>query len=131
MKIINYKYPILSGLFGSLGGLFSKGISTSALSGIPFSIVIRLCCVGLMLLCNALGGFFFAKALNDLPSLTSTIISTIMNFIMSGLIGGLLGEHIPFQWFIGMGILIIGVILLIIDNDEKEQKKKQVSDLNK
>ena len=47
---------------------------------------------------------------------------------MSGLIGGLLGEQIPFQWFVGMIILIIGVILLIMDNDEKENQKKQEKD---
>ena len=124
MKILNYKFPIISGLCGTLGGLFSKGISTSLWSTMSFSILIRIVCGIGMLICNALGGFFFAKALNDLPSLTSTIISTIVNFIMSGLIGGLLGEHVPFQWFIGMIFLIFGVTLLIIDNDEKEKSKE-------
>ena len=120
-----YFYPILSGLCGSLGGLFSKGITSEYISQLPFSICIRFSCFCLMFLCNGLGGFFFAKALNELPSLTSTIISTIMNFLMSGLIGILLGEYISIQWIIGMIIMLCGVLLLIMDSNENQQEEKK------
>ncbi|BFU18468.1 hypothetical protein EHI8A_183890 [Entamoeba histolytica HM-1:IMSS-B] len=129
-RLWRFKYPLLSGISGSIGGLFSKGITSSY---IPFaqsqiSIVIRCLCVVLMFGCNGVGGFFFAKALSELPSLTATITSTITGFIMSGIIGGLIGEYIPIQWYLGMIILIAGVILLIVDNSEKEQHQNGVKE---
>ncbi|EDR25758.1 hypothetical protein EDI_295410 [Entamoeba dispar SAW760] len=122
--IWRFKYPLVCGICGSIGGLFSKGISSTHIpfAQNQFSIIIRFLCVILMFVCNSAGGFFFAKALSELPPLTVTIISTITGFIMSGIIGGLIGEYIPIQWYFGMIILIIGVILLIVDNYEKEQQ---------
>ncbi|ELP89416.1 hypothetical protein EIN_390310 [Entamoeba invadens IP1] len=127
MGVWEFKYPLLSGLAGSLGGFFSKGITSP---NIPMShnwvgYLIRALCLILMFLSNASGGFFFAKALSELPSLVATITSTLTGFVLSGLIGNILGEEIRLQWYLGMIVVICGVTLLLVDNNEKEDFDKK------
>ncbi|KAL7718163.1 EamA domain-containing protein [Entamoeba marina] len=115
-QFTKFIFPFLSGLSGCVGGLFTKGITSPS---IPFADT------------HLLMSFFFAKALNSMPSLTATITSTITSFIMSGIIGSFLGETIQIQWFMGMIILIGGVVLLIRDENETQQESNDSKEIKK
>ncbi|KAL7713201.1 EamA domain-containing protein [Entamoeba marina] len=132
-QFTKFIFPFLSGLSGCVGGLFTKGITSPSIpfADTHFAYVLRVVCIGLMLLFNSLGAFFFAKALNSMPSLTATITSTITSFIMSGIIGSFLGETIQIQWFMGMIILIGGVVLLIRDENETQQESNDSKEIEK
>ena len=112
-------FSILSGFCGSLGGLFGKLMSMTDV------MIIKIAFIGLMLVMNVLGGFMFAKALNDVQSIIATIVATITSFIMSAIIGLMFGEVISMNWILGIILMIVGVGLIIYSPENNKQDNNQ------
>lgn len=91
-------------------------------------LLLRLCCIGLVFLCNAAMWTFFAKALRfSSSSAAATVTTTASNFISSAFLGKVLfGESRAFLWWVGISITLCGLILLhtYLPQAEEPAKKK-------
>ena len=124
---------ILSGLYASVSSILGKISLTTKTPLIDFfryhceisvfllteancwhiSYVLRFSLFILMFYCNALTFTYFLKSLETRSSLSVTVISSAVNFLVTGLLSGIiLGEKINNRWYLGAGIIAIGVSLI-------------------
>lgn len=83
-----------------------------------------LCLIG-MLLTNAMMLNCFVKSLNQLNTLTATINSAAMNFICTAVFGRFcFHEELPGLWWIGAGIILLGMRLIISAESAQQQEKR-------
>ncbi|XP_061529677.1 transmembrane protein 42-like [Phycodurus eques] len=77
-------------------------------------IPLRLLCIGLMFLCNAVMWTFFSKALRySSSSARATATSSVGNFIASAILGNLIfGECQAVLWWVGISLTLCGLLLL-------------------
>ncbi|XP_053324228.1 transmembrane protein 42 [Spea bombifrons] len=93
-------------------------------------LLLRLCCICLVFLCNAVMWTFFAKALRlSSSSATATVTTTASNFVSSAFLGKVLfGESRALLWWVGISITLCGLLLLHKQTppskDESETKKE-------
>ncbi|XP_037128703.1 transmembrane protein 42-like [Syngnathus acus] len=77
-------------------------------------IPLRLLCVALMFLCNAVMWTFFSKALRySSSSARATATTTAGNFISSAILGKLIfGESQSVLWWVGISLTLCGLLML-------------------
>ncbi|XP_018423460.1 PREDICTED: transmembrane protein 42 [Nanorana parkeri] len=92
-------------------------------------LLLRLCCIGLVFLCNAAMWTFFAKALrSSSSSAAATVTTTASNFISSAFLGSVLfGESRAILWWFGISITLCGLILLHTFSPQAEEPAKKKS----
>ncbi|KAM5157805.1 transmembrane protein 42 [Mantella aurantiaca] len=90
-------------------------------------LLLRLCCVGLVFLCNAAMWTFFAKALRfSSSSAAATVTTTVSNFISSAFLGKVLfGESRAFLWWVGISVTLCGLMLLHTFSPHAEDPAKK------
>lgn len=78
-----------------------------------------------MILCNGLVWTFFVKALHDRGgSLIATVVSAACNYCVSAGLGCLIfGETTSTIFWLGTLMVLAGLILIVWDNNDIEQKK--------
>ncbi|RLW11409.1 hypothetical protein DV515_00001747, partial [Chloebia gouldiae] len=77
-------------------------------------MLLRLSCVGLAFVCNAVMWTFFTKALQlSSSSAAASVTTTASNFIFSAILGKLLfGETWTPLWWVGLTMTVCGLMLL-------------------
>ncbi|XP_075068589.1 transmembrane protein 42 [Mixophyes fleayi] len=92
-------------------------------------LLLRLCSVGLVFLCNAAMWTLFAKALRfSLSSATATVTTTASNFVSSAFLGKVLfGESRALLWWVGISITLCGLVLLHTSSPQTEETTKKKS----
>ncbi|KAM4688258.1 transmembrane protein 42 [Discoglossus pictus] len=93
-------------------------------------LFLRLCCVCLVFVCNAVMWTFFAKALRlSSSSAAATVTTTASNFVSSAFLGKVLfGESRALLWWVGISITLCGLLLLHSASaplEEERIKKKE------
>uniref|UniRef100_A0A8C5PAD8 Transmembrane protein 42 n=1 Tax=Leptobrachium leishanense TaxID=445787 RepID=A0A8C5PAD8_9ANUR len=93
-------------------------------------LLLRVCCVCLVFVCNGIMWTFFAKALRlSSSSATATVTTTASNFVFSALLGKVLfGESRALLWWLGISITLCGLLLLHKESappKEAEETKKK------
>ena len=112
--------PLAAGMAGAVGGVCGKSVGGDYAVAGPVQVILRGAWLVAMVVCNAAGGFLFAKALNSLPSTTATVLSTIASFVLSGVFGWwLFGESVNGLWLLGCGLMVAGVCCLLIEDKPK------------
>jgi drug/metabolite transporter (DMT)-like permease len=87
------------------------------------SLTFRVIFFVLMLVCNALMMSNFLVALEKQGSLMVVIVSSSINMILTGIFGlCLLGENVKDNWFVGAFLMSVGVTLIAISQDVKNEK---------
>ncbi|XP_053840363.1 transmembrane protein 42 [Vidua macroura] len=83
-------------------------------AGGPLPALLRLSCVGLVLVCNAVMWTVFTKALRlSSSSAAASVTTTASNFISSAILGKLLfGETWTPLWWVGLVMTVCGLMLL-------------------
>jgi drug/metabolite transporter (DMT)-like permease len=134
--ISNNKEVFLIGLFGATASLCGKlSLSQGTLAAplhicnslggycVVISLTFRVIFFVLMLGCNALMMSNFLVALEKKGSLMVVIVSSSINMILTGIFGlCLLGEIVKDNWFAGAFLMSIGVTLIAISQDTKNEK---------
>ncbi|XP_068092424.1 transmembrane protein 42 [Hyperolius riggenbachi] len=92
-------------------------------------IFLRLCCLGLVFLCNAAMWTFFAKALRfSSSSAAATVTTTASNFVFAAFLGKLLfGESRSLLWWVGISVTLCGLVLLHTSSPQTEESAKKKS----
>ncbi|XP_064297874.1 transmembrane protein 42 [Phalacrocorax carbo] len=85
-----------------------------AAAGAWLPVLLRIGCVGLVFVCNAVMWTLFAKALRlSSSSATASVTATASNFISSAILGKLLfGESWKLLWWVGLAMTLCGLMLL-------------------
>eukprot|EP00699_Malawimonas_sp_californiana_P001243 EC715189.1.p1 GENE.EC715189.1~~EC715189.1.p1 ORF type:complete len:134 (+),score=4.68 EC715189.1:2-403(+) len=84
-------------------------------------IVLRVGCIGGLLICNAVMVNFFTKALRMSAPAAATALSAASNFFVTAVYGmAIFGEHLPLQWWLGALLIAGGVACLAMDNPENQ-----------
>ncbi|KAM7036055.1 transmembrane protein 42 [Passerculus sandwichensis] len=83
-------------------------------AGGALSMLLRLSCVGLVFVCNAVMWTVFTKALRlSSSSAAASVTTTASNFIFSAILGRLLfGETWTPLWWVGLAMTVCGLMLL-------------------
>ncbi|CAN8184582.1 unnamed protein product [Coccothraustes coccothraustes] len=83
-------------------------------AGGPLQVLLRLSCVGLVFVCNAVMWTVFTKALRlSSSSAAASVTTTASNFISSAILGRLLfGETWTPLWWVGLAMTVCGLMLL-------------------
>ncbi|CDP14377.1 unnamed protein product [Coffea canephora] len=96
-----YAWAVSAGFNAALAAIAAKHFSS------------QLVRYGLVILLNALMWGCYVNSLKALSSLQATVTNFATNFLSSGLAGFFLfKEVLPFQWFAGATIIVLGVIVL-------------------
>lgn len=114
----------LAGCLASSAGISAKLISSPALPTPLLAPHIRTgLCVTSLVVCNVLMWLNFTTAMQGMRTVTATSATTTVNFLVSGLAGQVLfGEVLSLSWWVGISLIISGVILL--NSDQIEEKVK-------
>ncbi|KAM9308218.1 transmembrane protein 42 [Gastrophryne carolinensis] len=90
-------------------------------------LLLRLCCIGLVFLCNTAMWTFFAKALRTSSSSASaTVTTTASNFVSSAILGKVLfGESRALLWWVGISVTLCGLVLLHTSSSQAEDTAKK------
>uniref|UniRef100_K7FVD1 Transmembrane protein 42 n=1 Tax=Pelodiscus sinensis TaxID=13735 RepID=K7FVD1_PELSI len=93
-------------------------------------MVLRAGCVSLVFACNAVMWTFFAKALHySSSSATATLTTTASNFISSAILGKLLfGESRALLWWVGISLVLCGLLLMHTASPGSEQQQAEKKD---
>lgn len=127
-------YSFLSGLFACLVSILIKFAFNTELfielnnNWLKLSVQAGFICLSFVL--NSLMWIFYSKSLQlSSNTLYSTALNKFCNFICSALFGFLLfKENINLiNWLIGLFILLIGIVLLNDQQQDREQKTEQHS----
>ncbi|ENN73493.1 uncharacterized protein LOC109541884 [Dendroctonus ponderosae] len=113
-------YAILAGGCAASAGLFGKLSGLEIFEGL---LAVRVLFFGAMLLCNLAVWTLFVRALHQShSSLTATMVSSTSNYLITALLGTfVLGEITSTYWWIGMGCILIGLSLIVSEeNGQKE-----------
>nr|CAH7713282.1 unnamed protein product [Callosobruchus chinensis] len=79
----------------------------------------------MMILCNAAVWRFFVRGLQESGSVRATAISSSTNYICSAIIGfAVFGEVTSLLWWSGMILIILGLVLIVTDQEEDDAKEK-------
>ncbi|XP_014733848.1 PREDICTED: transmembrane protein 42, partial [Sturnus vulgaris] len=83
-------------------------------AGGPLPVLLRLTCVGLVFVCNAVMWAVFTKALRlSSSSAAASVTTTASNFISSAILGKLLfRETWTALWWVGLTMTVCGLMLL-------------------
>ncbi|XP_066048931.1 transmembrane protein 42 [Chamaea fasciata] len=83
-------------------------------AGGSLPVLLRLSCVGLVFVCNAMMWTVFTKALRlSSSSAAASVTTTASNFISSAILGKLLfGETWTPLWWVGLAMTVCGLMLL-------------------
>ncbi|XP_064560913.1 transmembrane protein 42 [Zonotrichia leucophrys gambelii] len=83
-------------------------------AGGTLPVLLRLSCVGLVFVCNAVMWTVFTKALRlSSSSAAASVTTTASNFIFSAILGRLLfGETWTPLWWVGLAMTVCGLMLL-------------------
>ncbi|KAL3514738.1 hypothetical protein ACH5RR_027455 [Cinchona calisaya] len=96
-----YSWAVLAGFNAALAAIAAKFFSSQLLG------------YGLVILLNVIMWGCYVNSLKALSSLQATVTNFATNFLSSGLAGFFLFEEVlPFQWFAGAVLIVIGVIIL-------------------
>ncbi|XP_067001956.2 transmembrane protein 42 [Anabrus simplex] len=118
-------YAVLAGISAAGGSLFMKlfGIQDTISN---YSIVLQSVILVMVLVCNAAVWTFFAKALqHSSSSLPATVTSTATNYFCSVVMGFLLfGEVTSGLWWIGIFLVLTGLVLICHSQSKGIDKKK-------
>jgi drug/metabolite transporter (DMT)-like permease len=118
---------LLSGTLGAVASCLGKfAMDTDAFPKDTMGYLSRAICFLLMLGCNAgmLGSFL--SGMEESGSVAGTSLSTAANFSVSAFLGYLLwGEQFNVSWWLGFGMVILGVFILSTKKDLKKEIIKQ------
>ncbi|XP_038244160.1 transmembrane protein 42 [Dermochelys coriacea] len=116
----------------ALGGDYLREACAAAAAGacVGLHVVLRVGCVGLVFACNAVMWTFFAKALHySSSSATATVTTTASNIISSAFLGRLLfGETRALLWWVGISVMLCGLLLLHTASLQTEQQQSEKKD---
>lgn len=132
-----YGYALAAGVCAASGSVCIKGFGDEAyVEGVSKALCateIEACRVGTMamavwaLRALALGGYIFTqgqmwvlfvKALQRLPSITAVVVNTSANVVASSFLGYILfQEPLPPMWWMGISLMLVGVSLVVTEND--------------
>jgi drug/metabolite transporter (DMT)-like permease len=91
-------------------------------------ILLRGICFAGMILCNAFMLGTFLKGMEESGSVAGTALSTAANFIISACYGYLFwNELFSSSWWIGFGMVVLGVMLLANTNTTSTTTKRKSS----
>ncbi|XP_014103913.1 PREDICTED: transmembrane protein 42 [Pseudopodoces humilis] len=107
---------VAAGVLGAAAGAAAKlalGPGGEAAGG-PLPVLLRLSCVGLVFVCNAVMWTVFTRALRlSSSSAAASVTTTASNFISSAILGKVLfGETWTLLWWVGLAMTVCGLILL-------------------
>ena len=91
-------------------------------------VVWKIVLILLMLFMNSIMLNFLVHAMNGFGSTIATTIVTSFSFCMSGIIGLAFGEVVNLQWWLGVAVILTGVVFVGMgaNEDEIDQKKVKV-----
>nr|CAH7713281.1 unnamed protein product [Callosobruchus chinensis] len=118
----NVTNAVISGIFAASASALGK------LCGLPMLqefYVVRVLLFVMMILCNAAVWRFFVRGLQESGSVRATAISSSTNYICSAIIGfAVFGEVTSLLWWSGMILIILGLVLIVTDQEEDDAKEK-------
>ncbi|KAM7518192.1 hypothetical protein LguiB_017154 [Lonicera macranthoides] len=106
-----YAFAVLAGLSAAFAAISAKFFS------------FQLVRYGLVVFFNVIMWGSYVNSLKALSSLQATVTNFATNFLSSGLAGYFLFEEaLPFQWFAGAILIVIGVLVLSKSSIEEKSR---------
>lgn len=127
----NNYFPLVAGLcaaFASFIGKCSGKITFEESNYILLLWAARTICVGVMIFLNTLGLSIFVKSLHASDgTLNVTIMTAASNYFISFILGVILfQEYCSITSFLGLTLILLGLVIIINDDSKTDIKKAKV-----
>jgi len=120
-----FLHCLIAGSCAALAGISAKLITSPALPTPFLSPNLRTAlCVTSLVLSNVLMWVNYTTALQGMRTVTATACTTTVNFLVAGVSGYLLfGEMLSLSWWLGVSLIIAGVVCVSQDQQVKGKEE--------